>query len=418
MPKNQKKSWLIIILFLYLIFVNLILPLLSLLRVMRLSEPAAVRNIVLIITIFALATTVGFFRVLRPYIWSQIILIFVFLQAIFVGLAHLLQDGGLSAYFSHLFQIASFYIMLGIGWYAVDQISNNFWRHASWLAMVGVGLATALIIFLMVTVGVARFYTPAYQLLLPISFYTGNSLLGTLSALLLVLSSNKRSVLIASIFMLIMYFLFKKSIIYQTKFRPTKWLYSGLIFAAIMLGSSFYLTGSEKQSQFDELPVIRAINITLNRMIGFNSDAKNLDALNSYSSSRIEETQLALDSLQWYTWLVGNGAGWSINLGYVGADIHNIHVTPISLLMVYGAPFTIFIYTFLATLTLKLYLNRKKLRDNTTAKVGFLYLIGAVIHSFMAYSLFIDLLIPFFVGTSLKILKNIKAKPLFLFHNR
>jgi hypothetical protein len=143
--------------------------------------------------------------------------------------------------------------------------------------------------------------------------------------------------------------------------------------------------------------VATAIEITSDRMSTLLHGGDGDVSLDDISSGRLSEVDAALSQAKWWHWIIGAGAGHNIQV--VGAlPVQNIHFSPLSIALVYGTPFAVVLYTTFATLLLKAVVRKDIPQQSVTERMAPLYLLGAVVHSLFAYSLFIDFLVFFFAG--------------------
>ena len=383
---------------LYICFIMGVLPLMSILRVLRVSEPGELRNLLLPVLLFLLVFAFGFSKILRPKIYLQYILILVFLQSAIVGGAVNEMDS-FRSYFSHLFQLGSAYLLIGIGWQSVNKFGYKFWYRSAVLSLVSVFISSVMILITLSQNNVGRLYTPVFGLIFVMSFsliYSRN--ISWLSYIILLIS-NKRGPII-SIVVVHLFSIF--SGIWQT--RSTKYFAKVLlktltVSVVILVGLWISIKWVEDNKQQEDSAIIKAMSITygrFERLIVGRTQGMSLDAI---SAGRVDEVEVALKSVKWLAWGIGSGAGWSIVISDQGKIVHNIHTSPLSISIVYGLPFTLFLYGFIVKLLLESISRSVSVeRFSVVEKMAPYYLLGALVHSLVAYSLFIDFFFFFFVG--------------------
>lgn len=386
-------------------FVFVIMPLLAILRVLRIADPAELQSFVLPFLLVGLVIAFGPAKVLAPRSFLQYILLLVFAQAAIVGGVQLVGVGSLRDYFSHLFQISSAYAMFGIGWLAIDKFGHAFWRRWTTLALAAILLGSVSILLALSQDRVDRLYTPAYGLIFVMSFSVIYSKKKSVAAYAALLVSNKRAVILASLIMPIYSFLLKSLATRGGKYVATIFVRTlAVLIAILVLGISAVRWAESPSARGSS--VATAIEITADRMSAMVNGGDGKVSLDDISSGRLSEVNAALEQAEWWHWITGAGAGHNIQVE--GAlPVQNIHFSPLSIALVFGLPFAILLYATFSVLLLRVALNKASLRHTTTERMAPLYLLGAVLHSFFAYSLFIDFLVFFFAGV---LAKNQKKK--------
>ena len=394
----------------YIFFVFVVLPLMSPLRALGVMEPALIRNAVLPPLLFLLILAFGVGHLIRPKTYLHIILLAMFFLAAVIGLGNLGGESGARAYFSHLFQVGSAYVMVGVGWLAYDRLNEKYWKRLVVLALFSALVSTAATIRALGEGEIGRFYTPAYGFILIYAFGAVCSTKTSILAFFGSVISNKRGVIISIVIML----LAKVVISVRTKGVSRKSMLKGSFLGVVSLlvigVGSASLVGWASLPMNRDVALAQAVNITYERMketIQPSGDR----TLNQVSAGRIDEIQLTLDSLTGVDYLLGSGAGWGLEL-LGGREVQNIHFTPLSLVAVFGSPAAIALYCFLGVLAGRGILRQDSRYLNITERMAPLYLVGALVHSLVAYSLFIDWMVFFFAGVlvrSLRVRNNLKA---------
>jgi TM2 domain-containing membrane protein YozV len=396
---NLKQRWARIALGTYLILIQVLIPLLAPLRVLGEIEPGEVKNFFLPPLFLLILATFGLGNLLKIRTVMHLALGFAFISAALIGFPRLLEVGGQRAYFSHLFQIASAFVMLGVGWTAMDWCGYQFFRRFVLLSLIATLISTAITLWAFGRGDVSRLYTPAYTFLFVAAFSASFS--KKMSALTIVglLVSNKRGP-IASVVLMYAQHLFSSLRGGGGHRRLRKSVGAGKLIAVAIAGGIFLISmivwasGTENQDS----AVARAINITYTRLVDIVAPSDSDRSLDELSSGRFEEIEETLKELSPIDFVVGSGAGWSVQLSE-GLPVQNIHFSPLSLTAVFGAPFAVFVYCYFGLLIFRAIRRKDDLAGFSVAeRMAPLYLSGALLHSFFAYSLFIDWLVFFFAG--------------------
>lgn len=383
----------------YLLFSFVVLPLFSPLRNLGVMEPGLIRNALLPFVFVFLFMSVGLNNIIKPKSSIQILLLMMLLQSALVGLTNLFDGGEIRNYVSHLFQVSSAYLMLCVGWLMFDYWGERFWK---WLVFAGLFSAFVSSFFTIGALGrgdIGRYYTAAYGFILISSFAAVASnktlFLGFLGSFI----SNKRAVLLA-VLTIIMSAFFNINRSPDKKLTYKKMTAAILAVVFVMLGFGlliFSLMGWAENNPNTGLA--KAVNISVGRLEQIVDAGDGAKTLNQISSGRIEEIQATMQSLDGLDYVVGSGAGWGVLLDN-RKSVQNIHFTPLSLVAVYGAPYTVLLYGFIIFYLVRFYIQRRP-RSITESMAPF-YVIGALVHSFFAYSLFIDWAFFFFMGVLIR----------------
>lgn len=391
----------------YLLLVQVVLPLLAPLRSLGVIEPGEIRNQLLPPLFLLMIISFGGFRVLGFKTLLHIGLAFTFVQAMLIGIQNIMDPDRFRSYFSHLFQISSAYVMLSVGWLSVDRIGHRFWERFVALALGALLISTFFTVTALGRDEIGRLYTPAYGFIFVAAFssiYSKSNSALTLGGLLL---SNKRGPILAVALIFIQHQWNslvaagpRRASVLVKNIIHTIVMISGVAIATIIIVNWASAPGNE------DTAVGRAVNITFGRLVDVVEAEGSKSSLDEIAAGRFEEINTALDSLGVFSFLMGSGAGWEITLSG-GKTVQNIHFSPLSLVSVFGLPFTVFLYGYLISLVIRSMRRRGNINQlSTTEKMAPLYLSGALLHSIFAYSLFIDWLVFFFAGVLSKSLKT------------
>lgn len=136
------------------------------------------------------------------------------------------------------------------------------------------------------------------------------------------------------------------------------------------------------------------------------------DDLESYGGGRVREvvySMAKLTKMNYWPIIAGGGHGFSYDLfagGEVLYDVHNVHLSPISLLVKYGLILTISYYLGILLLFRKFYRYLLNNHNDPIPFALFYFCVGNFIFSFTAYSIFVVGVFWFFMG----FLKNITSE--------
>lgn len=401
MSSSLPKKSFVILFGIYILVSQVILPLASPLRVLGVVSPGEIRNIILPPLLILMVLVIGLRTsfLLRSYL--HLVLLIVFIISMLVGLPNFM-DGYYREYFSHLFQLFSAFVMLNVGWFAVDLLKDNFWKKTIFFSLISILISTFITLVLLGSGDVGRLYTPAYGFILVAAYSIYYSNLYSVLTMLGLFLSNKRAPMLSVFIIFISYFLvglfhkkrFKLDFIVK---RSTFFIIFSVIFSFCSL---LFLYGWAKLPENQDNGLAMAINITTSRLeTTLNNDNSDYDI----TAGRLDEVNIAMSSLNFYDYFLGSGAGWSINVGE-DKEVQNIHFTPLSITAVFGAPFALFVYLYFVYIILKSILIKKDGKDNflIISNIAPYYILGALIHSLFAYSLFIDWLVFFFIGVAQK----------------
>ncbi|HIB05372.1 hypothetical protein [Alloalcanivorax xenomutans] len=393
---DRKIKRLAILVVIYLIFVLVCLPLLSPLRNLGVMEPGYIRNAILPFLFLAIFFTAGIGNLLKPRSGIQILFILMIFQSSLLGIWRLFDFGG-RAYFSHIFQISSAYLLIYVGWIMFDYWGEVFWRRMAFISLVAAFFSSALVIGALDRGDIGRYYTAAYGFIFVSAFSAVASKKMQLMSFIGAGISNKRAVVLAIVSIAFAGFLNRKN---DSDFTYTRLLAQIAGMFVVVAGGVFCLflaIGWAKSNE--DAALAKAINISVARaeqVIQIRERNKSLDEI---SSGRFAEIDAAVDSLDGFDFVFGSGAGWTIKIDYE-REVQNIHFTPLSLVAVYGIPYVVIFYGFLIAYLIRFFVKRRK--RSFTEQIAPLYIIGGLVHSFFAYSLFIDWMFFFFVGVLIR----------------
>lgn len=383
---------------LYVVLFAIVIPLLTPLRISQVVDPAVIRNATLPILVVLAVFTFGIRQIIVPKSWYHGLLLVVFVVAAALGFDRAGDPDTTRYYLSHLFQIASAYVMFAAGWSAFDRITHRFWKYSAILALIFTYVATAITLVAYQRDSIGVVYTASYLFILVTAYSAHYSNRMSLLAIMGTAVSNKRGPIISLIFLFIQNFasgVASGELARQR--RLGKYLLRALLVLAVMTVSGIFVVSWASDPSNQDLAFARVVNTTFRRLASimeFNAGNAGIDRI---TSGRSEEVAAALDTLRGFDWVFGSGAGWTTI--WRQQIIQNIHFTPLSLTAVFGAPFAIATYVYLSQLVVKATLRKVPASSLTTSeRMAPLYLTGAVVHSLIAYSLFIDLFVFFFAG--------------------
>ena len=381
----------------YLLLTLVILPLLSPLRALSEIEPGEIRNLILPPLFLTIIFFFGVTRVLKVRLTLHVALIFAFISALLLGIPNFLNQENQREYISHLFQLASAYVMINVGWLTLNWFEHKYWHRFVALSLAATLASTVFTLGALERGDIGRLYTPAYAFIFIASFSVIYSRKMVILTILGILVSNKRGP-IASVLLIFLQNIPTELISIKKKSVLIRKIMIGFVSILLFSISTALLVGWYSAPERENSGVGRAVNITYNRLSElFAGDSSR--SLNEVSSGRFEEIERTLDDITGASFIFGSGAGWSIEVGD-GKKIQNIHFSPLSITAVFGAPFAIFLYGYLISLIIRGVFRKDDISNLSTAeRMGPLYLSGALLHSFFAYSLFIDWLVFFFAGT-------------------
>lgn len=389
----------------YLVFFFILLPLMSPLRNLGIIDPGLIRNLFLPPLFILIFFSVGVSNILKPKTAIQFFLIFIFFYSLIIGTGNLIEGNSFRSYLSHLFQIATAYTMVCVGWIMFEYWGERFWKRFIQISLVVAFISTAVTINALSKGDIGRYYTAAYGFILISSYAIVFSKKTSLISFVGVLISNKRAVLLAIVSMHL--FSILKVFNNIKGMRKKRKIINGFLtafFLAISFLSVIFILPNWS-SVNESNPLAKAVNISINRVeqvVNFSQSNKTLDEI---SSGRFQEINAVIHEMKDYEYLIGKGAGWEMTLE-LGKKVQNIHFTPLSIVVLYGLPFTLVFYSLLLYCFVKAAFLSKKYSLTVTEKIAPLYFTGAMIHSFFAYSLFIDWMFFFFIGVMSRTIAN------------
>lgn len=375
----------------------IVIPLLSLMRATNQFDAAELRTILQPPLLLCMLLSSSVVNALIPRTPLQIVLAIVFLQAMLVGAQNFSNFEDIRPYLSHLFQIASAYVMFGVGWMSIGKIGHKFWERFAILTLAAAIISTALTLTALGRGDIARLYTPAYGFIFVAAYSILYSNKISTAVLLSILVSNKRGPFISILAMYIVNF-FQKIHAKYTKKQFFNKIITGTVVVIFFTISLIIIIIWASKSGSDSSVIARAINITYGRFADIIQAQETQRTLGEISAGRFDEIESAFASISGLDFFFGAGAGWTITL-FGGKQIQNIHFTPLSLVAVFGTPFAVLLYFNLTLLIMRANWRKDDIETLTTMeRIAPLYLTGAIVHSLFAYSLFVDLLVFYFVG--------------------
>ncbi len=403
--KKPENAFVAALITFYLFFTFIVLPLLSPMRNLGILDPAYIRNALLPLLLLLVVLTVGVGGLLRPVASVQILFLFMFSQGALVGGVKLFEEYSFRHYASHLFQIASAYVLVKSGWLLYRHWDEHYWRKIVIFVLISTFASSAITIVALGRGDIARYYTAAYGFILISAFAVVASKKIFILSFIGALISNKRAVLIAVV---VMFFAkpFSRGVAVKNNIVAILSKFALLFVSSLLLFGVCYalLSWSEVNK---EHALAKAVNISAERFERFFIDADIEQTLEMLSSGRIEEINATVEVLDWMDILIGSGAGWSVTLegGEENKIVQNIHFTPLSLVAVYGVPIASVFYLILLVklfIGLRIYKGQLGIME----KMAPLYVLGGFVHSFFAYSLFVDWMFFFFFGVMLRSISN------------
>lgn len=385
-------------------FFFVVLPLLSPLRNLGLLEPGLIRNAVLPPLLILIIFSVGVGRILKVKSVLQLILIIMFFQAMAVGLGNIIVDDSYRSYFSHLFQISSAYVLLMVGWMTYRSWSENFWKALVLSALVAAFISSAVTINALEQGEIGRFYTAAYGFILVSAFAANSSSTIAFASFLGVIISNKRAVVLSVLAIVFFRIVGADGQMREraSLSRLMKKMVTFFTVAVVIFSLSYVIIQWLERNPSTGLGL--AYSISVNRFEQVVHALAAPDAINDASAGRLLEIEAVLADMGSMSYLVGNGAGWQVQLES-GREVQNIHFTPLSLVAVYGGIATAVFYVGSLAIYFGFILRRQETLS-LTEKMAPFYFVGALVHSFFAYSLFIDWMFFFFIGVMARSLKE------------
>jgi hypothetical protein len=106
-------------------------------------------------------------------------------------------------------------------------------------------------------------------------------------------------------------------------------------------------------------------------------------------SNRLLEVYYAIEGLDKYygSWIFGAGAGYTyeINYGTFSEELRNVHVSPISIFVKFGAIFLILFYSYLLYIVHKLRNKHKLMKNHIYTSLLIYMIIYLMFYQFTAY---------------------------------
>lgn len=376
----------------YAAYALLVEPLLSILRLTGVFNSSVLIQYVNVIVATCLVASHRRVRLLRTH--YQALLVLVAVQASVLGLLAF-PDIPWRDYFSHGAQLGIAFIMLGTGAIVGSALSKQFWHRLAMFSLAGGVAALALTLAQHSAGNVARYELPAYGFLIAWSKGLADRHVGlVLAAGALIALSAKRGVMVAAVGALGVALAFA----WQQGASPrsaSRRAVRGLAVSATVVMLFVLLTPAGESLKPPEV-IARTVELsreridfTLEQLAGGKTD------INVVSSGRAAEAEAALDTLDPITVLTGRGAGAQVELPHAQEQVQFLHLSPLSLTMVYGLPFALATYGFIA---LQIVRGLRGREDDPLSRMLAIYASAALVHSFFAYSLFIDLFLFFSVG--------------------
>lgn len=290
----------------------------------------------------------------------------------------------------------------------LDERFNKIVKYS----LISSALATVVLIWGLNTGLVGYLSGPGYTLLLPLSFYANSNTAATVVSFLLILLSTKRGAIIMAIGVIAVSLILGKKYIKSIK-RSRFYFNMVLIIGAAFLLLSLVIN-NDIISWVDSRLQTLAATFDYKVMSFIDADYTDVKKLDNLGSNRISEAQSAFNSMSSGDWIWGAGHGFSYYYydDYSRVEVvHNVHFSPLSLAIRYGVVIAFLIYYNFISLILRGIYWSFKLRNFNLFKVPLLYLLGATIYSFTAYSIMNDLLFMFMAGHLYSMLSTLKRQP-------
>lgn len=377
----------------YLILILVLDPILSILRQVQIYNTAQ----------FVVLYGVLVFIIMLPHAFKKQfvfndLLIWFFISALVIGtikgLQNLHTEGFIRNYFADTFNLikAMFAYHLGMIMY-----SNPFElpKPTKRIINTSIAVCTLVTVFLVyaVNAGYVQYLDgPGYTLLLPYVVYINSNPYLTSLILSLVLLSTKRGAIVMAISLLLTALVlgsFKRK-----QFKNAKPYFKGILFL-------FFLSIPFLQSAWVQKQVKTVADIFEYKVLNL-SELNSLDRyqLDNLGGGRISEVESAIKAMGAHDWLLGGGHGFSYHIkDYVETEsTHNVHFTPLSIVTRYGLLITAFFYIVIIILITKIIYTVYKNKNPQPIIIPLLYIIGALIYSFFAYSLMNDVIFMFMLG--------------------
>jgi hypothetical protein len=203
-------------------------------------------------------------------------------------------------------------------------------------------------------------------------------------AILIVLLSGKRALILSSIALLLIF----KFIIIK-RFKTLLYFFVFLVF----MGSIIKLTNVNVFSISAFQKYEWSINKINESIDDDNYDNKLIDII---SGGRLNEITSVMNQMNPLDYVIGKGTGFTypliIDYYPYFTNTNNLHLTPLSLISKYGLLFYLVLMTYFMIIIVKVK------RANVWSVFFGLYLIGSLIDMLFAYTLFVDPILPMAVG--------------------
>ena len=375
-----------------------ILPQLSIGRGLGLIQPAYILYV--LNPLLVLLLLINFNKKIFVINKINIAIVIVFLLSLFQGMNnYFFEEGNYKYFFSHLFQIFACFVMFNSGRQVGTKWNVLGLDKVLMLGFYSVVISTLIAAFFLQSGSLGRYYSPAYSLLLPSAYFIAiKSKKHIYSTFIVSLLSNKRAVIGAILSMLVIGMTARKR---PAVIRPAGGI-SGLILKKVLLSvlliiAFVFIANQQGDKAYEKVigGVGSAYRITMNRientLLGFEEGGAR-----DVSKDRTREIDSALYSLNTQSdHIFGMGAGWNITTvhGIFISTVQNIHFSPISIYVVFGVLGVFVFYGMILGALFKLYRRR-----DAVGVLCFTFILGALLHSFASYSLFVDLNLFLLVG--------------------
>jgi hypothetical protein len=394
----------------YVVLANLLIPSLTPLRATGTFETGYLLQIINPIAAVTFLAVIGLARSMRAHAKLQTVLALVVVQAAVVGLLNHNLSGNGRDYFAHIFQLSSAYVLFSVGYVASPDFRTRALKRMAVVGLVGFLLGTAVTVYLLGLPGVIqRFYGPSYSALLALCYSIGVAAIVPMIFLFAcVFMANKRGMLIVSVALI-------PIALASGRLRVTSSRLLRILAAALLLlfVAIAFLPRNDQSIVRDSTdgPLLRAIKLSSVRVaesIEVTSDIEDLDAT---SAGRLSELEAVFRQVSLRTFAIGEGAGWAVLINGKGHVVNNIHLTPVSLTVVFGLPFAMLFYFIATRYVIRALRTAKAGKLTVTHRIMTLYVAGGLVYSLTAYSLFTDLLFFLFLGSIAAATDDARSSP-------
>lgn len=387
--KNAPRS-LIFPLAIYIVITQLFGPVLTVIRVSQTFNTATLlqyQNTTIVVALLLLVNR----NLVRKFGVVPVVLL---LSATTVGLVGLLSGTLLQSPrngISHVVQPLVALVMYAVGRQHFFLLHRDNLRSVARLGLIGSAAGFVFGGFQLVSGRIPRFTLSAS--LFPIYFgLSFRKALFWILGIFLAFASAKRSTILAALVVIGFYLVTQA----RLAARPQWSTKLGVTLLALLI-SIAALQALESDSPRGDSPTSLAtagLQSSANRLASTLAAILEEDpetgALDRASAGRLTEIENASGLLSLPVILVGSGAGSTLS-----GTRHFIHFTPLALTVIYGLPFSLWVYGLLLHTLVSV--GRRHIDRDVKVFVR-LYIVGAIVSSFFGYTLFINLLTFLLIG--------------------